>query len=195
MGIVPKGFQNIGYYLVEPIIPPACFDLPCKRLLSLSDCIANIYPPQTEDLSPRMMKLAEEARFSPAESRFSRLKDALVFYKEFSEKADGLRIVGQFAAKDIAGRFISENGFCPCEENLEPKMLLGGEILGFDGGLHSYLCGKGLPYGGTAGDLSKAAMRKCAHSPRLFKGRANPSIGCRTCCLIIPHKKEISHLF
>ncbi len=140
MGIVPKGFQNIGYYLVEPIIPPACFDLPCKRLLSLSDCIANIYPPQTEDLSPRMMKLAEEARFSPAESRFSRLKDALVFYKEFSEKADGLRIVGQFAAKDIAGRFISENGFCPCEENLEPKMLLGGEILGFDGGLHSYLC-------------------------------------------------------
>ena len=140
MGIVPKGFQNIGYYLVEPIIPPACFDLPCKRLLSLSDCIANIYPPQTEDLSPRMMKLAEEARFSPAESRFSRLKDVLVFYKEFSEKADGLRIVGQFAAKDIAGRFISENDFCPCEENLEPKMLLGGEILGFDGGLHSYLC-------------------------------------------------------
>ena len=140
MGIVPKGFQNIGYYLVEPIIPPACFDLPCKRLLSLGDCIANIYPPQTEDLSPRMMKLAEEARFSPAESRFSRLKDALVFYKEFSEKADGLRIVGQFAAKDIAGRFISENDFCPCEENLEPKMLLGGEILGFDGGLHSYLC-------------------------------------------------------
>ena len=140
MSIVPKGFQNIGYYLVEPIIPPACFDLPCKRLLSLSDCIANIYPPQAESLSPRMMKLAEEARFSPAESRFSRLKDALVFYKEFSEKADGLRIVGQFAAKDIAGRFISENGFCPCEENLEPKMLLGGEILGFDGGLHSYLC-------------------------------------------------------
>lgn len=140
MGIVPSGFQNIGYYLVEPIIPPACFDLPCKRLLSLSDCIANIYPPQTEDLSPRMMKLAEEARFSPAENRFSRLKDALVFYKEFSEKADGLRIVGQFAAKDIAGRFISENGFCPCEENLVPKMLLGGEILGFDGGLHSYLC-------------------------------------------------------
>ena len=37
MGIVPKGFQNIGYYLVEPIIPPACFDLPCKRLLSLSE--------------------------------------------------------------------------------------------------------------------------------------------------------------
>ena len=63
-----------------------------------------------------------------------------MFYKEFSEKADGLRIVGQFAAKDIAVRFISENGFCPCEENLEPKMLLGGEILGFDGGLHSYLC-------------------------------------------------------
>lgn len=137
---MPKGFQNIGYYLVEPVIPPACFDLPCKRLLSLSDCIANIYPPQTENLSPRMMKLAEEARFSPAESRFSRLKDALAFYKEFSEKADGLRIVGQFAAKDIAGRFISENDFCPCEENLEPKMLLGGEILGFDVGLHSYLC-------------------------------------------------------
>ena len=88
MGIVPKGFQNIGYYLVEPIIPPACFDLPCKRLLSLSDCIANIYPPQTEDLPPRMMKLAEEAQFSPVESRFSRLKDALEFYKEFSEKAE-----------------------------------------------------------------------------------------------------------
>ena len=140
MSIVPKGFQNIGYYLVEPIIPPACFDLPCKRLLSLSDCIANIYPPQTEDLSPRMMKLAEDARFLSAESRFSRLKDALLVYKEYSEKADGLRIVGRFAAKDIAGRFISENGFCPCEENLEPKMLLGGEILGFDGGLHSYLC-------------------------------------------------------
>ena len=68
------------------------------------------------------------------------MKDALEFYKEFSEKADGLRIVGQFVAKDIAGRFISENDFCLCGENLEPKMLLGGEILGFDGGLHSYLC-------------------------------------------------------
>ena len=141
MSIVPKGFQNIGYYLVEPITPPACFDLSCKRLLSLSDCIANIYPRQAESLSPQMVKLAEEARFSPAERRFARLKDALAFYKEFSERADGLRIVAQFAAKDIAEKSIlKENPICLCGENLEPKMLLGGEILGFDGGLHSYLC-------------------------------------------------------
>lgn len=141
MSIVPKGFQNIGYYLVEPITPPACFDLACNKLLSLSDCIANIYPPQAESLSPRMMKLAEDARFLSAESRFPRLKDALLVYKEYSEKADGLRIVGRFAAKDIARRVISEeNSFCLCGENLEPKIFLGGEILGFDGGLHSYLC-------------------------------------------------------
>ena len=141
MSIVPEGFRNIGYYLAEPAKTPARFGLPCKRLLSLSDCIVNIYPPASEEHSPPVKKLIEEALFSPAESRFSRLRDALMFYEEFRGRAKGLRIAGQYAAEDIGSRFISdEDPFCICEEDLEPKTLLGGEILGYDGGFHSYLC-------------------------------------------------------
>lgn len=141
MHIIPKGFRNIGYYLVEAIAPPACFALPCKRLLSLSDCIANIYPPQTERMSSSMMTLVETARFSPAEGRFSRREDALAWYRAYSRQVEGLRVVGQFIKEDFAGRFLCEaEPLCHEEEISEPKMLLGGEILGLDGGLDSYLC-------------------------------------------------------
>lgn len=141
LSIIPKGFRIVGYFLVEATARPACFALPCKRLLSLSDCIANIYPPEAERTSPSMMTLAETALFSPGEGRFARRKDALAWYGKYSRQAEGLHIVGQCMREDLVGRFLREaESLCRGEEAAEPKTLLGGEILGFDGGLHSYLC-------------------------------------------------------
>lgn len=144
MSIVPKGFQNLGYFIVEPAIKPACFDLPCEKIISLSDCIVNIHPQITlEDfeLSP-IKKLAENGLFSLSDRRFTHLSDALVFYRKTAKNTDGLRIVGQFAAADIIERYKQGEipPGCLCDENIAPNGFLGGEILGEDGGLHSYLC-------------------------------------------------------
>ena len=136
--------QNIGYFLVEPIAKPACFDLPCTRLLSLSDCIVRIFPDPAERIHQDLpvWNLIKEGRFSPSDGRFSVLRDALKFYEQFKTEVNALRVIGQFAETDVVRRFVSgcESAVFLCKETVTPKKLLGGEILGEDGGLHSYLC-------------------------------------------------------
>ncbi len=136
--------KNMGYFLVEPIAKPACFDLPCTRLLSLSNCIVQIFPEPAERFCKDLpvWNLIEEGRFSPSDGRFLVLRDALMFYEQLKTEVNGLRIIGQFAETDVIRRFVSgcENEVFLCKETVAPKKLLGGEILGEDGGLHSYLC-------------------------------------------------------
>ena len=170
-------FQMIGYYIVDPVIKPEYISLPCKTLLSISPCICDIHPNLNNcfwdkhdadrtaykaqlglsngAFSKLLSTVAElfNSKLLDVDGRFISLADAHSFYNSYLSNRIDAKIIGVALLQDNVEKLIGEywglNAAAP-RKTPEQKQLLGGEIIGFDGGsFHSYLCN------GLEKDISK----------------------------------------
>lgn len=156
-----------GYYIVEPVTKPEFVALPCKQILSVSDCFCTHHPDLdefywlgTEEKSKKYQnkfRLADEIFFQMKEDvsvlfekekmgsdgMFYYLEDAKRIYQKYFCHNREVRIIGISVEDDFFQILQEEMGNAfqiPKLEKIQGKML-GYEIIGWDiSRFHSYLC-------------------------------------------------------
>lgn len=158
---------TIGYYIVEPVTKPEGISLPCKQIISASNCISIHHPDLDEffwlgkeekagtyqekfRLSDRtFLQLKEDVSVMLNDMKmgtdgiFRTLKDAEEMYQKYFLASDEISIIGisvEDSYADMLQEEMENSGWLYKQGNVQGN-LLGFEIVGWDfSGFHSYLC-------------------------------------------------------
>lgn len=158
---------TVGYYIVEPKTKPEIISLPCKQIISASDCISLHHPDLVEffwlgaekkagkyqekfqlsdetflHLKEDVSRLLDDGKIV-IDGLFKNRKDAEEIYQKYFSANDAIRIIGisvQTPYVDVLQEEMGNSGWLYTQENVQGKPL-GFEIIGWDiSGWHSYLC-------------------------------------------------------
>lgn len=157
---------TIGYYIVEPVTKPEGISLPCKQIISSSNCISIHHPDLDEffwlgreekagtyqeklrlsdstflQLKEDISILLDEMKMG-TDGIFCHLKDAKEIYQKYFFKDNKIRIIGISVEDFYTDVLQEERGHSDWLHKQEAQgKLLGFEIIGWDfSGFHSYLC-------------------------------------------------------
>lgn len=160
-------WYTIGYYIVEPVTKPEGISLPCKQILSASNCISIHHPDLDEFFwlgrEEKARKYQEKFGLSDCaflqfkedisvlldemkmgtDGMFRYLEDAGELYQKYFFGNGEIHIIGISVEASYAGVLQQEMGdsaWLRKQEGVKGN-LLGYEIIGWDiSGFHSYLC-------------------------------------------------------
>lgn len=161
------GWWVVGYYIVEPITKPEVISLPCKQIISASDCIS-IHHPNLDEFFwvgkeekareyQKKFRLSDDTLFQlktdisallddgkiETDGLFQTRKDAEEIYQKYFSINDDMRIIGilvQVPYVNVLREEMGESAWSYEQESV-PGKPIGFDIIGWDiSGWHSYLC-------------------------------------------------------
>lgn len=161
------GWWVVGYYIVEPVTKPEVISLPCKQIISASDCIS-IHHPNLDEFFwvgkeekareyQKKFRLSDDTLFQlktdisallddgkiETDGLFQTRKDAEEIYQKYFSINDDMRIIGILVQAPYVNVLREEMGesVWSYEQESVPGKPIGFDIIGWDiSGWHSYLC-------------------------------------------------------